>query len=37
MFYSAGVLTERAGAAQPGEEKALGRPESSLSVSKGGL
>jgi len=28
---------ERAGAVQPGEEKALGRPESGLSVSKGGL
>ena len=27
----------RAGAVQPGEEKALGRPESDLSVSKGGL
>ena len=29
-------LAERAGAVQPGEEKALGRPESSLSVPKGG-
>ena len=28
---------ERAGAAQPGGGKALGRPESGLSVSKGGL
>ena len=28
---------ERAGAVQPGEEKALGRPESGLSVSKGEL
>jgi len=28
---------ERAGAGQLGEEKALGRPESGLSVSKGGL
>ena len=27
---------ERAGAVQPGEDKALGRPESGLSVSKGG-
>ena len=27
---------ERAGAVQPGEEKALGRPEGSLSVPKGG-
>ena len=28
---------ERAGAAQPGEGKALRRPESDLSVPKGGL
>ena len=28
---------ERAGAVQHGEEKALGRPERGLSVSKGGL
>jgi len=27
----------RAGAAQPGEEKAVGRPESGLSVSKGAV
>jgi len=27
----------RAGAVQPGEQKATGRPESGLSVSKGGL
>ena len=27
--------TERSGAVQPGEEKALGRPESGLSISKG--
>ena len=28
---------ERAGAVQPGEEKGLGRPDSGLSVSEGGL
>ena len=28
---------ERAGAVQPGEEKALGRHDNSLSISKGGL
>ena len=30
-------LTERARAVQPGEKKALGRPDSCLSVPKGGL
>jgi len=28
---------ERAGAVQPGEQKAPGRPENGLSVSKGGV
>jgi len=29
------ILAERPGAVQPGEEKAQGRPDSGLSVSKG--
>ena len=37
MFYSAGVLTERAGAAQPGEEKAPGRPHCGLPVREGSI
>ena len=32
-----GGQAERAGAVQPGEERALGRPENSLLVSKEGL
>lgn len=31
------LQAERAGAVQPGEEEALGRPESGLSVSEGKL
>jgi len=36
MIMLSGTWAERPGAGQPGEEKALGKPDSSLSISEEG-